>query len=218
MFGDNAIAEIRGPWGVPIQIGVSIFLLPLLFISFSGSPRDLYYDGIFVLLIIGSILLHELGHAWGCLVQGVGVRRVMLYGGGGYCQHQPSTHYEDELIVSMGPIVNLALWAVCSLIWPRMPDYNDLAWIIHTTAYINIFLFFLNMMPVMPLDGGKIFYLMLRRCIGQDWAIRVAGGVGLVLAILWIPLMVFAYFFYGMVLFFIPPIRIHWEMVSGRLA
>ncbi|PID95899.1 MAG: hypothetical protein CSA84_07700, partial [Actinomycetales bacterium] len=82
---------------------------------------------IFVAILFGSIFLHELGHAWGCHVQGVPVRRVMIFGGGGFCEHGRAVNgREDELITAMGPIVNLVIWAgpivnlviwaVCSLI------------------------------------------------------------------------------------------------------
>ena len=218
MFGDRVIAEFRGPWGIPVQIGASIVLLPLVFISFSGIPGDIVYDVVFVLLLVGSILLHELGHAWGCRVQGVRVRRVMIYGGGGFCEHDPTTHREDELIVAMGPIVNLTLWAVCSLIWPLMPVYDDLAWALHTTAYINLFLALLNLMPVYPLDGGRLFHILMRRIAGPALGTRIAGAVGLVIAVLWIPLVVLCFFTFGLVLFLLPPIRVHWEMVRGRVA
>ncbi len=39
------------------------------------------YDIMFVLILFGSIFLHEFGHAWGRLIQGIPVTRIMLYGG-----------------------------------------------------------------------------------------------------------------------------------------
>ena len=47
----------------------NLFLLPLLLINFASAPEFLVYDVMFVLILLGSIYLHELGHAWGCLIK-----------------------------------------------------------------------------------------------------------------------------------------------------
>lgn len=215
MFNETPIAEFRGPWGVPVQIGPSIVLLPLVFLTVAGSPEMLIQDVIFVALLIGSIFLHELGHAWGCLIQGIPVRRIMLYGGGGFCEPSRSaTAYQDELIVAMGPIVNLTLWAGASLLAPMMGS-EPLAWILYDLAAINLFLAVLNLIPVLPLDGGRLFHLALLRVMPSDVAMRVAGGLGLVLSVLWIPMMLMSFAFLGLVLFFWPSIRLHWMLLRG---
>jgi len=218
MYDETPLYEFRGPWGVPVQIGPSIIFLALIFVSFSSDPVDLYYNLIFLGLVIISIYLHELGHAWGCLVQDVPVRRVMIYGGGGFCEHARSPGArEDELIVVMGPLVNLAVWAIAGLATPLMGD-GDLAWAVQTLSWLNLYLAIFNLIPVMPLDGGKLFHLMMLRIFPGPIALRVAGGVGLLFAVAWIPLMLLSYFAFGMVLLFIPPLLMHWRMLTGRLA
>ena len=110
MFNDTAIARFPGPWGIPIEIGSSLLLLLFILGGVGGSSG--LYGITFVAIILGSILLHELGHAWGCVVQGVPVARIMLYGGGGFCQPaRAATNHENELIVAMGPVVNICIWA-----------------------------------------------------------------------------------------------------------
>ncbi|MEL7460177.1 MAG: site-2 protease family protein [Pseudomonadota bacterium] len=218
MFNDQPIFEFRGPWGVRVQIGSSLILLALIFVSFTGTARDITYDLVFFGLVLGSIFLHELGHAWGCLIQGVPVRRIMIYGGGGFCEHARSTSaHEDELIVAMGPIVNAVIWAVTSLALPFVTDPN-MSWVLSSLAWINGVLLVLNLVPVMPLDGGRLFQLMLRRVMPGHVAMRVAGAVGLVLAVLWIPAMIGCYLVFGMMLLFIPPIGLHWQMLTSRRA
>ncbi|WP_281972163.1 site-2 protease family protein [Ruegeria faecimaris] len=160
-----------------------------------------------------SILLHELGHAWGCLVQGVPVNRVVLYGGGGFCEHRRSTSaYEDELIVAMGPIVNLTLWAVCSLLEP-FSNSPEIGWVLMVTAELNLWLALFNMLPLMPLDGGRLLFALLTRIMSANSAARVSGFVGLVGVLLWIPMMIFAYISFGFVFLFFPPILRHWQML-----
>lgn len=184
MFNDqNPIHEFRGPWGVPIQIGGSIIFILLFYISFSGTPRDIAYDVIFVVILMGSILLHELGHAWGCLIQSVPVKRIMLHGAGGFCERTRSaTRYEQELIVAMGPLVTLALWALATLAGDVMHAAElsnaNVIWGLDTIAWVNIYLFVFNMIPLQPLDGGKLFELLLSRFLHPAIAEKNDGHSG----------------------------------------
>ena len=217
MFSTGAlIYQFRGPWGVPVQVGSSILLLALLFVMGSTTPEDFFYSAIFFGLVMLSIYLHELGHAWGALIQGIPVSRVVLYGGGGFCEHCSGTPRESELIVAMGPIVNLTLWAICSLIAPAIDD-PALYWLISSTAMINIFLAVLNLLPVLPLDGGRLLHLLFLRFMPERPALILSGLVGLLLAVLWIPLMILSFVFFGLVLFFIPSISLHWRMLRDAL-
>lgn len=217
MFQDNnPIYEFRGPWGIPVQIGASLVLLPLIFLSTTTGLRDLYFDMIFVALVIASILAHELGHAWGNLIQGVRVRRIMLHGGGGFCERATSaTRYQSELIVAMGPIVNLTIWALCSMIAPEVPR-DTFSWIIASLAWINLWLALFNLIPVHPLDGGKLFELVMCRIARPSLARKISGGVGLGISIVWIPLMLLSYFTFGFVLFFFPSVQYNWRLARGQ--
>ncbi|MFT6168617.1 MAG: Zn-dependent protease [Celeribacter sp.] len=223
MFNDQSpIHEFRGPWGVPIQIGGSILFILLFYISFSGTPRDIAYDVIFVVILMGSILLHELGHAWGCLIQSVPVRRIMLHGAGGFCERSRSaTRYEQELIVAMGPLVTLALWALATLAVDVMHAAElwnaNVIWALDTIAWINIYLFVFNMIPLQPLDGGKLFELFLARFMHSALAEKATGIVGIVMIVLWVPMMLLGYAAFGMMLMFIPALGVNWSMATRPL-
>ncbi len=213
MGNETPIFEFTGPFGVPVQVGGSILLLPLIFIGLSGGMTSIMYDMIMVGILIGSIFLHELGHAWGCKVQGVPVRRIMIYGGGGFCeQARSASAHQQELIVAMGPIVNFAIWAIASLTYPTL-EPGLLLYSVYMLAQINLFLGIFNMLPVQPLDGGKIFQLVLMRFLPAATSTRIAGGVGLVFAALWIPAAIWMFFTIGLVLFFFPSFRLHLQML-----
>lgn len=217
MFRDaTPIFEFKGPWGVPVQIGGSIVLLLLLVLNFGGPTWTMSYQLTFAAILIGSILLHELGHAWGCLIQGVPVRRIMLYGGGGLCERSRSaTRHEQELIVAMGPIVNLVLWALAGLLSNLVSD-PQIHWVLITIAWVNGFLALFNLIPVQPLDGGKLFELLLCRVLPTRLATQVAGFVGLAISIAWIPLMICVFLTSGLIFFFLPAATQHWRMLRGQ--
>ncbi|MEZ5715642.1 MAG: site-2 protease family protein [Paracoccaceae bacterium] len=221
MFSDDqSIFEFRGPWRVPVQIGPSILLMVLLFVSFTGSPREIAYDLAFLAMVVGSILLHELGHAWGCLIQDVPVRRVMLHGFGGYCQHaRATTPRESELIVAMGPIVTVVLWAVSGLIvWAMQTadrPYDTVMWFFMTLSWLNGYLAVFNLLPIAPLDGGKIFELIVLRFTDGQRASRIAGVVGMAGLVVVVPYLLVEARVWAFALFFLPAVMVNWNKLRG---
>lgn len=217
----QTVFTFRGLLGERVEVASSLAMLVLLLLFLSGFSNFIWVATIVGMLLI-SIYLHELGHAWGCKVQGIPVRRIVLYGGGGFCEHTRSgTRREQELIVIMGPLVNLALWAVASLgawwIWSGPESSFDIVGSYLTLfARLNFALFIFNMLPVHPLDGGKLFHLFLLRFLPQSTAMRLAGGVGLVFAVLWWPALIWVYFTFGWLLLFAPPIMYHYHMARGE--
>lgn len=237
MFGnDTAIYRFQGPFGVPVEIGASLLFLAFIFFGLDlSSPQVVLHGVVSFVMVLVSIFLHELGHAWAAKVQGVTVRKVMLYGGGGYCEHESTTPYQSEFIVLMGPLVNLALWAVSSLAayWvfnsamhgaavgpvdsSALQVQMVLTYWLQVFAWINLFLFAMNMVPVQPLDGGQLLHLALLRILPADAAVRIAGAVGVVFALLWLPAMVWLLFTVGWALLFVPSIWVHWCMLTGKI-
>ena len=226
----NMIGQVRGPWGVPIQIDGSIlFLLGfLLYMSLGGSLID---GAIFAAILLSAITLHELGHAWATQVQGLPVRRIVLHGGGGFCERGGSASCaQDRFIVAMGPLTNLALWAIAGVVGWALPHlfvalglpvgrlFFEIAWAITLFGWVNLFFFAFNMMPVQPLDGGKLFHHAMLAVLPPRTAQRVTGGVGFALSILWIPAFLWLYLTWGFILFFMPNPKLHWRMMKGDLA
>ena len=214
MFNDKAIGSFRGPWGVPVEIGSSLPILVIILLMANGGPSPFILS--FIMVIVGSIFLHELGHAWGCIVQGIPVSRVMIYGGGGFCQaaRAPSNR-EDELIVALGPIVNIVLWALASLSLSYVSG-GSLALVLWQIKVVNLALFALNMLPVQPLDGGKLLHLTLLRFLPPLSALKITGFIGLIFSILWIPGLVMVWFYLGFFILFMPQIGLHWAMFRAK--
>lgn len=229
-------------FGIRVDIDRSLVMLVLLIGFLSGGGQNPVWAVSIVAMLVGSIFLHELGHAWGCRVQGVPVRRVVLYGGGGLCeQARSATRHQSELIVAMGPLVNLAIWALAGLgqwaiyafVFNRIEGVTpaqmtqaaaDNAWIYEAGFYldvlgrINLALFLLNLIPVHPLDGGKLSELALMRVLPPRSASRISGWIGTIAAVLWWPALILLYVSSGWILFFAPSIRDHWRKAKGKQA
>ncbi|MEZ5714096.1 MAG: site-2 protease family protein [Paracoccaceae bacterium] len=217
------IFRFRGLLGVPVEIGQTLAFLILLFVGLSLSAGgDLVWLTAVIAMILSAIYLHELGHAWASLVQGVPVRRIVLHGGGGFCEHARSASApQQEFITAMGPLVNLALWAVSSLLadwtWSTGLGSGMLGHYFWLFARINIMFFAFNLIPVQPLDGGKLLQLVLLRFVAPKLAMQIAGAVGLVFAILWWPALFYLWYTSGWLLLFIPSIWLHYQMMKGEI-
>lgn len=225
---DRTALLIHTRFGFPVEIRQSIVMLALFYLLFSARSVQGAIDAVvFVVLILTAIFLHEMGHAWGCRVQGVKVRRVVIFGGGGFCEHGTSSFKQDELIVAMGPIVNLTLWALSSLAvnWAYgwLPDsetywHHELFYWVDTFGLLNLMLFAFNMVPVQPLDGGKLFHILMRKFMPPLAALRVAGAIGVVFSVLWWPALLYLFLTSGWLLFFAPSLKQHLAMVRGERA
>lgn len=233
-MGNSVFLTLRGPWRIPIQFDISLLLLAVLF-GMLFLERGVVAAATTFAMIIIAILLHELGHAAACVVQRVPVTRVVLFGGGGFCEHSGRvTARQSEFIAIAGPLVNLALWALCMLILPLTitvaepiningtfitpPPVTTAPYdALQTFARLNLFLALFNLIPILPLDGGRLLNSWLNRFVSGLKANKISGGVGVVLAVVWIPLMFAAFFTFGFVLLFFPNLMLHWRMLrTGR--
>ena len=133
------------------------------------------------LVFFASLLLHELGHAIEARREGVEIEGITLWLFGGVAQFKgmfPSAGAEFRIAIA-GPLVSLGLGIVFILVagfagLPGVPD-GVFAWL----GYINLTLLVFNLLPALPLDGGR----MLRSALWYfkrdfPWATRIAADIG----------------------------------------
>jgi Zn-dependent protease/predicted transcriptional regulator len=133
------------------------------------------------LLFFTSLLLHEFGHALQAKREGMEIEGITLWLFGGVAKFKgmfPSAGAEFRIAVA-GPLVSLALGVLFVLIaWlAGTPEAVDAvaAWL----GYINLSLLVFNLLPALPLDGGRVLRSLLWRARGDfGLATRVAATVG----------------------------------------
>ena len=217
------IFRFNGVFGLPVEIGQTLAFLVFLFVGLTlMAGGSVLWVLIVIAMILGIIYLHELGHAWASLIQGVPVRRIVLHGGGGFCeQARSATAHQQEFIVAMGPLVNLALWAIGSLaadwVWSTGIGAGMLGHYLSLFSMLNLMFFIFNLIPVQPLDGGRLLQLVLLRFVPPRTAMQITGAIGLVFAILWWPALLYLWFTTGWLLLFVPSIWLHYQMMRGEL-
>jgi Zn-dependent protease/CBS domain-containing protein len=152
------------------------------------------------LLFFASILLHELGHALQARREGVEIEGINLWLFGGVAQFKggfPSAGAEFRIAIA-GPLVSLALGVLFVLVaaFAGLPNAIDgvIAWL----GYTNLILLAFNLLPALPLDGGRVLRSALWHLRGDlQWATWVASGVGRGFGFLLISLGLFMFIFEG---------------------
>ena len=201
--------------GIPIGVDWSWFLVLFLVIYFlSGYYRDLLGDSQdstqpYLLAVasaigfFGSILLHELGHAFVALRNKIPIGQITLwmFGGIAVLQRDPRSPGVEFRIAAAGPLATLLI-AVATLgagsaiaggsFWDVAyfdesanvsPAVAVLAWIGNINAVILVF----NLLPAFPLDGGRIVRAAAWKFTGdRDKATVFAARLGQVFAVLFI--------------------------------
>jgi Zn-dependent protease len=150
-------------------------------------------------LFFASLLLHELGHAWQARREGMEIDGITLWLFGGVSQFKtrfPSAGAEFRIAIA-GPLVSLVLGVVFVLIaFAGLPSAVDgvAAWL----GYINLALLVFNLIPALPLDGGRVLRGALWRIKGDlGWATRIAADIGRGFAYLFIGLGIAMFIFEG---------------------
>lgn len=133
------------------------------------------------LLFFVSLLLHELGHALQAKREGMEIEDVTLWLFGGVARFKgmfPSAGAELRIAVA-GPLVSLALGGlfVGIAVAGGLGSAVDgaAAWL----GYINLMLLVFNLLPALPLDGGRVFRSLVWLRTGNfARATRIAADVG----------------------------------------
>jgi Zn-dependent protease/CBS domain-containing protein len=187
-------------FGVELRIHLTFFFL-LLFVLLSESVN---YGTIgvarglaLVAIIFGSVIVHEMGHAFVARRTGVPVRGIMLLPIGGVTLMDPQDHIDsiknpvrETWIAVAGPVVNIVLAAVSGAVMLGIGHPIDLwsrPWITTTALarsffWTNVFLFAFNLLPAFPMDGGRVLRAWLARKMEFQQATRRAVTVGHVFA------------------------------------
>jgi Zn-dependent protease len=194
----------RIPLGTIAGVRVSlhwtlILLLVGMLALFHTQPR---FALVLVLMILVSVLLHELGHCYGARRMGGKAEEVILWPLGGLAPvHVPVRPWPQFCTTALGPVVNVALSLVGGVLvialtgtlrWPSeglfaLPFSAQAAWAL---LLLNASLALMNLAPAFPLDGGRMFHTALWPRLGFEKALRVAvllaygtalvaGGLGL---------------------------------------
>lgn len=151
---------------VTVCVRPSALLTPALFLLLTDTP-------ILLAALLPAALLHELAHYAVLRLCGVRAARFTITGLGASL-YVPELHrlsYGAELLsAAAGPLMNLLLWVLLSL-----TGREELTLFAGAQMVLGV----LNLLPVRPMDGGRILWLATAYLTEPYTADRVAAAVGL---------------------------------------
>ena len=214
MLGGGSITlfHVRG---IRISVDWSWFLVLFLVILWmsnfygdllgeSGSSTAFLLAVLSAVGFFGSILLHELGHAFAALRNGIGITGIQLwiFGGMARMDREAETPAAELKVALAGPLVTLAIVVLLTLggvVAVGWKEFEEAA-VLETTstvsgvmamiawlASINLLVLVFNLLPAYPMDGGRVARAIAWWRTGdRNAATRFAAGLGRIFGYLFI--------------------------------
>ncbi|MBA4066327.1 MAG: peptidase M50 [Isosphaera sp.] len=183
-------------FGIDLYVHGTFWLLPL-FVLLTGLSAgcSLAAAGAevgFLFAVFGCVFLHEVGHALAARAYGVGTRDITLYPVGGVASldRMPEKPGQEIAIALAGPAVNLVIagalfagFVGAAFLTPWVPDPDNALDVLGARLMAaNLVLTAFNLLPVFPMDGGRVLRAALATRLTRVRATEVAAGVGAVAA------------------------------------
>jgi Zn-dependent protease len=203
-FGIGSLFGIRIRLHILFLFGAVVILARSVDAAGQGHVLRAMADsaGMFLILFL-IVLLHEFGHCFGARYTGGDAEEILLWPLGGLASvNPPHTPRATLVTTAAGPLVNVVICAITSValvllgksIWavpwnpfapfsPRVPWTSELHWWVLVTFSLSYMLLLFNLLPVFPLDGGRMLQSVLWQTHGFQRATIVACRVGMVGAI-----------------------------------
>jgi Zn-dependent protease len=183
--------------GIPVYIAPSSIVVAVV-IAVLYAPRvrsevpslgdaAILVAGVFAVLLYASVLLHELAHALVSLRTGLAVRRMRLDLLGGFTETvgESRTPGRQALISAVGPATNLVLAVVGIAVLRVVPDGTVVEVLVEMLTIANLLVGIFNLLPGLPLDGGRVLAAAVWRVRGDRHSgTVVAAWAGRVIAVL----------------------------------
>ncbi len=193
----KAKVKLGRVWNVPIGLDTSWFLIFGLITwslavgtwpaAYPGLSPATYWlmGGLTSLLFFGSVLAHELAHAFFALRNGIPVSGITLFFFGGVAQirQEPKSPGAEFRIAIAGPLASLGLallfWRL-SILSAGVPYAAEPSiWLARTNFTLALF----NLIPGFPLDGGRVLRALVWRVTGSfRQASQAAASIGRLVA------------------------------------
>lgn len=189
--------------GIDIKLHVTFVLILLLgavqWGVHSGAPGAVA-GAVSMALLFACVALHELGHSLTAIRVGIPVREIILWplGGVALMTRSPSRPIHELLIAVAGPAVNVViavalfvplyfsgvLGEVLAGIAQTQQLQPNGATIVVWLLIANVMLAVFNLLPALPMDGGRVLRAALAMFMDGGRATMIAGRIGQGMALL----------------------------------
>jgi Zn-dependent protease len=177
---------VRSSW-LLIAVIIAVMVAPALEQVAPELGGLRYVAGLaFAVLLTLSLLVHEMSHALMAKRFGIPVRSITLHfiGGVTAIDGEPRSPKEELAVSVVGPLTSLALAGLAFALFQVTPE-GLLSFVVGALAGANLVVGVLNLVPGMPLDGGRVLRAGVWAVTGDPHrATVVAGWAGRAVAVL----------------------------------
>lgn len=161
--------------------GINLHIHPLFFILgfYHAITGEIF---VFIIYTVTAVI-HELGHSFVASNIGYKLNKIVLMPFGAIVSgNTDGLKFSDEIKIALaGPLINVAVGLFFISLWwiyPQFYAYTDIV------VSANLSMAIVNLLPVYPLDGGRITFAHLANKLGYDKAFKISKIIGGVFSIL----------------------------------
>ncbi|MFF6994017.1 site-2 protease family protein [Streptomyces sp. NPDC008313] len=184
------------PFGVPVYVAPSWFLVAALITWVFGGQLDRVLPELgaarylvslfFAVAFYASVLVHELAHTIAALRFKLPVRRIQLqfFGGVSEIEKESDTPGREFVLAFVGPLLSLVLSGVFYLAMQAVEPGTVPGVLLAGLMVSNLLVAGFNLLPGLPLDGGRMLRAVVWKITGKPMSGTVAAAwVGRALAV-----------------------------------
>ncbi|MDK0518556.1 site-2 protease family protein [Streptomyces sp. ML-6] len=184
------------PFGVPVYVAPSWFLVAALITWVFGGQLDRVLPELgaarylvslfFAIAFYASVLVHELAHTVMALRYKLPVRRIQLqfFGGVSEIEKESETPGREFLLAFVGPLLSLVLAGLFYLGMMFVEPGTVPGVLLAGLMISNLLVAAFNLLPGLPLDGGRMLRAVVWKITGRPMSGTVAAAwVGRALAV-----------------------------------
>jgi Zn-dependent protease len=184
----GGVAVFVDLWWVLITLGIAAAMFVRVGPGSGSAAMPAVVSILGALMVLGSVLVHEVSHAIVARRLGIGVVSVSLFLFGGYSEleGEPARPRDELLVAGAGPAASLLLGAILAGLAAAVPEsVTGAGEVLGLLAVVNLAVAVFNLLPGLPLDGGRVLRSALWRVTGDtDRATRLAARAGVVIGVL----------------------------------
>lgn len=174
-------------FGVPVLVAPSWFLVTALITWYFGNQLERVLPGLgggrylvalfFAVAFYASVLVHEVAHTVAALRFGLPVRHIQLqfFGGVSEIEKESPTPGREFVLAGAGPLLSLALAGVCHIGAVCVAAGTVPGVLLAGLMISNLIIAAFNLLPGLPLDGGRMLRAVVWRLSGRPMAGTVAA-------------------------------------------
>ena len=180
-------------WVVGLQVGIftrifnDLLGTSINFSAIAGGATPYWLGFLSTLGLFVGVAIHELGHAVVARRYGVEVKDITLMFLGGVVQfnEMPRQRGAEAIVGIAGPITSLLVAAVSWVLLQLTPaGANSVLFVLGFLTFQNVFLAIFNLLPALPLDGGRVLRSLLALRMPYLRATQISATVSRFIAIL----------------------------------